>query len=310
MAILRQRVMRRKGDSPTRTVLAIILLQIVAAIAGLHIRPALSVLTDQQPVDNNAFTTKNLVAPASLTASPVGHDVQLTWPPGQNGNGYAVLGVANGNSSNCTVASFSNIASTVGTSYTDSGRYTPQGTYFCYQVQTTYGSWYSASNNPIAAPQIGFVASSIQLVNGGVAGKLDSGDQIMITFNQAVDPASGPISSDTVCTANGATIVVGSPLPLGVCLPLLETPGVGTLTGGTSNENARWQAAWAWSNGNAALTATLGNRIAGNDPSISGTWTLNPTTISSRMLSASGAFHICDNNSGGGNCLPGTSSAP
>ena len=39
-------------------------------------------------------------------------------------------------------------------------------------------------------------------------------------------------------------------------------------------------------------------------PTLSGTWTLNPTTTGTKVLSATGSYHNCDTNTGGGNCLP------
>src|SRR5207302_4470863 len=92
-----------------------------------------------------------LYAPSGLSATPSAHDVGLAWSAGTNGSGYAVLGVANGSSSNCSAASFASIGSAAGTSHTDTGRYTPQGTWFCYQVKTSYASWTSVSSNPTAA---------------------------------------------------------------------------------------------------------------------------------------------------------------
>src|SRR5688500_12080310 len=55
------------------------------------------------------FATSALYAPASVSGSAAGHNVALTWPAGTNGNGYSVLGVANGTSSNCSAASFASI---------------------------------------------------------------------------------------------------------------------------------------------------------------------------------------------------------
>ena len=43
-------------------------------------------------------------APASLTATPTGHDVAVSWTAGGNGSGYRLLAAANGASSNCTSA--------------------------------------------------------------------------------------------------------------------------------------------------------------------------------------------------------------
>lgn len=186
--------------------------------------------TSQRSVGTNAFTTRNLVAPTNLTAQASGHDVQLNWSAGQNGSNYDVNGVANGTSSECSSPSFSPIASTSATAYTDTARYSPQGTYFCYQVKTTYGGWSSQHTNPIVASQIGFVASSVQLINDGnhsacsgsgnqvygQVGKLDCGDQVVVNFNQPVNPAAGPVSADTVCPSyNG--VFLASTTTSGTC---------------------------------------------------------------------------------------------
>ena len=92
-----------------------------------------------------------------------------------------------------------------------------------------------------------------------------------------------------------------------------ETLNLGQLTGGlTGGCNCRFNATYAWSNGNQTLTITLGTRTVGyaNPTLNSATRTFNPTTSASKMQSGTGAFHICDTNSGGGNCLPTTSTLP
>ena len=110
-------------------------------------------------------------------------------------------------SSNCSAASFANLTTTASLAYTDTGRYTPQGTYECYQVQTTYNTWNSVSGNPIAAAQLGFVAAGVAITNGGGAGKLDTGDTIVVTYNQAVNTATGPSGTDNVCTDTGTNTI-------------------------------------------------------------------------------------------------------
>ena len=65
--------------------------------------------------------------------------------------------------------------------YTDTGRFTPQGTYFCYKATTTYGTWSSQTANPTAAGQLGVVAQSVAITNGGTAGTIDTGDKIVVT---------------------------------------------------------------------------------------------------------------------------------
>ncbi len=281
-------------------------MSVVLSVAPVDATSA--ILTAQGGNGTNVFSMTALYAPASLTASPVGHDASLSWPAGQNGNGYSVLGVNNGTSSNCSTPTYSSIASTTSLSYSDTGRYTPQGTWFCYQIQTTYASWTSVASNPTAGIQLGFVAVSIVPSNGGTSGKLDAGDKIVVTFNQAVGTATGPAGTDTVCAVSGATIMIATTTLAGSC-GTGEALDLGKLTGGSSNRNARYSATYAWSNGNKTLTVTIGVRTSGSaDPTVSGTWTFNPTTTATKMLSSTGSFHICDTNTGGGNCLPTTGS--
>ena len=253
------------------------------------------------PASTYAFTA--LYAPTSLTATASGHNVGLSWSAGTNGNGYAVLGVANGSSSDCSSATFASLGTAASTSYIDTGRYTPQGTWFCYQVKTTYGPWASVNGNPTTAAQLGVVAVSVAAANGGTTGKLDTGDTITITFNQAITQSTGPGSSDTVCSVNGATVVLAATKTTGSC-GAGETSDLGTLTGGSSSKNARWAATYAWSNGNTTLKIKLGTLITGSASTMSGTWKFNPVTTTTMLLSTTGLFHICDTNSGGGACIP------
>ncbi|MDE3088136.1 MAG: hypothetical protein KGJ80_01965 [Chloroflexota bacterium] len=282
------------------------------AIAGSSVLPALALFSSNQSISNNAFNTRNLVAPTNLTANPAGHDVRLNWSAGQNGNGYAILGVANLLSSSCPdpTTFTTTVGSSVSTSYTDTNHYTPQGNWYCYQVKTTYGNWTSTTSNPIAAAQIGFVATTVQMSNGGTAGVLDTNDQIVVNFNQAVNTTTGA-PSGYVCSTNTIpyTLVLGTAKSAGAC-SATEAVSLGTLIGGSSNKNGRWAATWTWSNGNQTLTVTLGTRSAGGNPTISGTWTFNPTADQTKLLSSTGSFHICDNNSNGGYCLPITASQP
>jgi hypothetical protein len=251
----------------------------------------------------NAYALTALYAPSGLTATPSGHDVGVAWSAGTNGSGYAVLGVANGNSSNCSAASFASIGSAAGTSYTDIGRYTPQGTWFCYQVKTSYASWTSVSSNPTAAAQLGVVAASVAAANGGTAGKLDTNDTITVTFNQPIATSTGPSGTNSVCAISGATIVLGSTTATGACAAS-ETLNLGKLTGGTSSANARWSATYTWTNSNQTLTVKLAALTSGSAPTVSGTWTFKPTTTASKLLSATGSFQTCNTNTGGGSCLP------
>jgi hypothetical protein len=253
---------------------------------------------------SQTVSSRNLGAPTGLTGAASGHDVNLSWTAGTNGSGYAIAAAANGTSSNCTAASFAALTTTAGTSVTDTGRFTPQGTFECYRVTTTFGTWTSQTGNPTVAVRIGVVAQSVVLTNGGTAGRLDAGDTIAITFNQAITTASGPVAGNNVCTNTGGTIMLGVTGTGGTCSTATATT-VGTLTSLTISRAARYNATFAWSAGNTVLTLTIGSRSAGSqDPTISGTAVYTPTTTATGLLSATGSFHACSSNSGGGNCTP------
>ncbi len=203
-----------------------------------------------------------LYAPTGLTATTAGAGVGLSWTAGQNGSGYAVLGVANGTSSNCAAAATASLGTASGTTYTDAARSTPQGTFFCYEVKTTYASWTSVASNPRVAAQIGVVVSSIVAANGGTAAKLDPGDTITATFNQPITTATGPSGTNSVCAISGATIVIGSTTTSGTCVAT-ETTNFGKLTGGTSSANARFAATYTWNTAHTQLTILVGARSSG-----------------------------------------------
>jgi hypothetical protein len=253
---------------------------------------------------SQSISSRNLGAPSGLTGAASGHDVNLSWTAGTNGSGYAIAAVANGTSSNCSAVAFSALTTTAGTSVADTGRFSPQGTFECYRVTTTYGTWSSQTGNPTVAVQLGVVAQSAAITNGGTAGRLDAGDKIVITFNQAISTASGPVAGNNVCTNTGGTVMVGV-TGTGTTCSTASATTVGTLTGLTINRAARYNTTFAWSAGNTVLTVTIGSRSAGaQDPTVSGTAVYTPTTTATGLLSATGAFHTCSTNSGGGNCTP------
>jgi hypothetical protein len=290
---------------------------LLSSTTGPFIERASASLTHQQDLGNNLFGTTSLIAPGNFSASPQGHDVALSWSEGQSGTGYEVFGAANGTSSDCSAAIFTSLASTTATGYSDSDRFAPQGTWYCYQVQTTHDTWVSQENNPVAAGQLGFVAASLQLMNGGdtsacgeeqsgVDGDLDCGDQISVSFNQPVDATTGPGSGDIVCVdQSSGTIWLGS-TGSGDCASNEEVH-LGRLTGGTiENGNSRCDADYHWNAEHTALIVTIGALVSGSTyPTLSdSTWTFIPIENAGDLLSASGGYPICYSNADGGNCLP------
>ena len=253
---------------------------------------------------SQTVSSRNLGPPTGLTGTPSGHNVNVSWTAGTNGSGYAIAAAANGTSSNCTAASFAALTTTAGTTITDTGRFTPQGTFECYRVTTTFGTWSSQTGNPTVAVRLGVVAQSVAITNGGTAGRLDAGDKIAITFNQAITTASGPVAGNNICTNTGGTVMLGV-TGTGTTCSTGSTTTIGTLTSLTINRAARYDATYAWSAGNTVLTITIGSRSAGTqDPTVSGTAVHTPTTTATGLLSQTGSFHTCSSNSGGGNCTP------
>jgi hypothetical protein len=282
---------------------------------------------------SNVVTATSLTAPTGLTASPAGRDVSLSWTAASPANGYDVQGGAASSGSSCTGTTFAQVGSsptTTGTTYTDTNRAGPsgsaptapavaQGTYYCYRALTRYNLWTSSATSAVAV-QVGVVATSLSIVkNGnttgcgtsGASGQLDCGDQIIITFNQAMDPATGPASGDTVCgSSGGTTILLASTTTSGGCSTGTETVEVGTLTTPTLTNQTRYPATYTWSAGNTVLTITLGTRQSGPKNIVvgAGTFTYNPVTTASLLKSSSGAVHVCDSTTGGGVCKPSTTS--
>jgi len=314
----------RRTLRPARSTWLCLLLVLICgslllSTTGPFIERASALLTHQQNLNNNLFGTTSLIAPGNLGASPHGHDIALKWSAGQNGAGYEVFGVANGNSGDCTSITFASLGSTTSTDYSDSDRFSPQGTWYCYQVQTTHGEWTSQENNPSAAVQLGFVATSLQLTNGedtsacgaeqfGYVDELDCGDQISVGFNQPVDPDTGPGSGDTVCADQNGTIWLGSSATSGGCASN-EIILLGRLTGGAiENCDSRFDASYDWNDEHTVLIVTVGALVFGSYPTVSdSTWTLIPTDNTDYLWSDSGGHHICDTNADGGNCLPSAS---
>lgn len=277
------------------TVVAIVLLAGTATAVAAFTKAASA---------SQTVSSRNLGAPTGLTGVAAGHDVNLSWAAGTNGSGYAIAAAANGTSSNCTAASFAALTTTAGTTVTDTGRFTPQGTFECYRVTTTFGTWSSQAGNPTVAVRLGVVAQAIAVTNGGTAGRLDQGDAIVITFNQAITTASGPVAANNLCTNTGGTVMLGVTGSGASCSTASATT-IGTLTSLTINRAARYNATYAWSAGNTVLTITIGARSAGGqDPTISGTAVYTPTTTATGLLSQTGSFHACSSNTGGGNCTP------
>lgn len=145
------------------------------------------------------------------------------------------------------------------------------GRWTCVMAFTTYPAadpvlpavqWLSQAGNPRVAVQTGHVVQKVALANksGGVAGTIEDGDTIAITFNQDVDPTNGRPTSGGVCldTSTGSYVLVGQTcngsLPSSVSmLALVPKTGVTTTLESPLNFSS---SSWSWTS-NRTLTITL-----------------------------------------------------
>ncbi len=249
-----------------------------------------------------SISSRSLSGPVSVVGAPWGHAVALVWSGGSGGTGYTVFAAANGSSSSCTGADYSAVGTTSFPVWADL-RWAPQGTFECYQVATAYDSWTSIDSNPTDVVQLGVVASSVAIDKGGdSSSRVDTGDKIVVTFNQSIADSSQPAAGGSICTSTSGYIALGSSANGATC----STSGLdlGTLTGLHVTSNSRYAASWSWNGADTVLTITVGSRAAGPTPTVTGTGTFAPTTASDSLLSDIGGYHVCTSNSGGGNCLP------
>ena len=94
-----------------------------------------ALFADAPPVAGNTFSAKTLTTPTGLAAVPSGHTVLTSWNAA-NGDGFKLNGGSSGTDSACSAVTYGRLANTVPASFADS-RFTPEGTYFCYTIQST-----------------------------------------------------------------------------------------------------------------------------------------------------------------------------
>jgi hypothetical protein len=253
-----------------------------------------------------------LYSPTAPAGAPRGRTVSLTWTPSspQNGSGYVVSGVNIGSNGAAACPASSSAYAFVGgvaaASLTDVTALAggTQGTYVCYLVRSGYQTsapstwtvdpvWVSGDALPTATTPIGFFPDTLSFTNGGTAGRIDAGDTIVVTFDQAVDTASVPAITLICASVTTSTIYLGIAGGVATC-PTAAT--VGLLTGMTlsnlQNADGRYAASGMWSNGNATLTITVGALSAGWRAVriAAGTESFRAATT---VTSATGAVPVC-----------------
>jgi hypothetical protein len=271
----------------------------------------------------STYSNSFLGAPTSVTSlQPQGNSVVVGWGAGQNGDGYRLVGANNATSANCPTApsaSYGQLVTVSGAgtvTYTDTGRVAATnptapttnaaGQWFCYQLQTKFGSsWTSVESNPTRAVQLGVVAASVALANNANSGKdgnntncaagsfgvvnaMDCSDRITITYNQLIAAKTTTVTnSNTVCANAGNKIIgIGSTTTTNTNCGNAEVLRVGALAGTTIGAHARFNATYAYSTVTDAvsgaqvtrLVVTLGAKIKTGAATTSGTWTMRSGT--------------------------------
>jgi hypothetical protein len=235
-------------------------------------------------------------APAGANATTVGgasnSTVTLSWttagvsagepnPNPVTGQQLQIADGGSGGSASC--GTYGNEGSTLGataTSTTDSdGSGTvPVPDWWCYQViSTSASSW---TSTPMTLPPARLlVPTSVQLSNGGSSGKIDSGDQIIITFNQNL----ASMSSVTVCFPGKSPniLFIGD----SACHDNSDTYTIGEITGlSIGGGGQHWNSSSVVVSGT-QMTVTIGS--GGQTTAVTGTGTF---TAGSGVQSPGGTY--------------------
>lgn len=300
----------------------------------------------------NTFSSAALTAPQGLTGTAAGTDVNLGWTAGSFGGGTGFghrvlersLGVQadprDGSAAPGACADTDTFGTAVGrtaaatTTLTHSGIgvASSAGSYACYKVDTEYpaspgtAAWFSQNGNPVASVMLGHVVKSVNAVNVLTLGTFEEGDLFTFTFNQAVNIATGPTSTNNPTgkpTTGNDVCVVGADGTITFGRTIYDTDCaasqsyvVGRVSGLTlapSGEKDNYHAAWTWSDCPVAgqcrqLTATIGKRYRGRkDVTVSATTSssLTPTAVTGWLTSATGGAALCsDANTATSTCRP------
>ena len=234
----------------------VIAIGMVALLSGGLIGGTFALFTAETTNANSTFAGGWVDPPSTLTATPSGYTMGLTWVPGTHGpvTGQQLYGVDNANTSSCTGVTYAAIGSAMTASaatYTDTSRGTAanNGDWFCYQlVSTTATSWTASAVQPV---QLGLVATSITWTNVTTPGTLTNGDQLTIAFNQKTNlAASGTIS---VCARTTGGIRIGA---TGGCSNTIGV-NIGVISGGVVGANKNFTSSGFVTTAAAPFTLTI-----------------------------------------------------
>lgn len=299
---------------------------------------------------DNTLSTASLTAPAGLSAVPAGDDVALAWGAGSFGGGTGFghrvmshsMGVEadprdglDGPAGTCGASdAFTTTAARTAASVTSAthanAALDAAGSWACYRADAEYpaapaaGQWYSQNNNPTATVLLGHVVRSVVGYNGGDASRFDDGDSFVLTFNQAVNIATGPVSTNNqtgtpssghdVCIVSSSGMINIGRTQIGTNCATTQAVSVGRLMGLTMSpggERGGYHATYTWSDCPVAgqcnvLTVLVGRRYRDNknvDVSMTSA-SLAPTTSAGTLTSTTGAAICATVNTATSTCRP------
>ena len=272
-----------------------------------------AVFTATKANPGNTFSSGTLAPPTAVTATPAGRNVSVGFTAAASATGTQILYGRPASGSTCTGVTLS-VAQTAASSpavHTPSAA--PQGTFACYTARSVRSSWTSLTTPAPVAVRTGVVVTSVVATaaanTAGCAdgswqpGRLDCGDRFVLTFNQPIDPATGPGTNARVCASATYGVRLGASATTTDCA---AEGAVGRISGASVSRFARYATIHTWNAARTQLTVDVRGVEAGQAATVTAVDgpAFNPTTDATKLRSAVGAAHVCDTNTGGCDCLP------
>jgi hypothetical protein len=254
-----------------------------------------AVFTADTENQNAAFSGSWIPPPSGTssavpTASPYGA-LSLTWTSGASaaapspspvtGQTLQFADGGSGASASCGAYGSPQSLASATASTTVSG--SPVADWWCYELESTSASNWTSNWVTFTPLQIFVPTSVVFQATGTQAGKMDSGDKIVITFNQNVGTISTPIDVCINPTAN--TTFVGD---TSNCNNAADGYSIGKLTGWTVAGGKQNKNTSAVSVSGSVVTITLGG--GGTSGNVTGNAMF---TASSTGVLSSGSLHAC-----------------
>lgn len=282
--------MSRKARTWATTV-ALLMLIAGGALAYGRTSGTLAIFSADTENATAVFQGSWVAAPTGFNA-PVasGNGEYFTWTVGNHGvNAQEVWFADQGSTANCSGASYTNGLLTGGsalsaaTTSVDGGSdgvpAASQGDYICYQIRSTYNSWYTAANVGTAV-QVGLIPTSF---GSNAPATIDKHSIFTINFNHPISySGAGTITITTTATT-------------------LTLPGIATVSG-TFSKSISCSTAVTPGTSSLSLAVNCGGSTSAT-ASGSGTYTATGSNVTSSIGPAGHAYSVSQCNVSA-NCTP------